>query len=455
MDHTLTVDPQPPTPLLRNQNSLEHILSFTLYSPLPSTKELADAELLYHEIIHGCEEARIFIVPSGTDVDTPAVHPAGDNDNDDDDDSEDLPFDDRVYVHKLFECLFFYCPTTAGRNNIVRMVLIALFAPNPDPADYTARSLTSILPLARQYLSSTPPQQAAIFATLQLLAHEVLNSFFIPLQAQGRNTPSVTSLISPTSRSEASPHQGVRTRLLNLRALVLARDNYACVVCGLPDIGVVESRKRRRRQTQVPKATPTEAAHIIPHSLNALDNRLTLSEQKHTVWRVMNMFDPGVAQTLEGELIDSPANSILLAADLHRRFGRLAAYFEEIDDSEGADEAVAYRFMFVEGSVPVLSEMEPRERIVFVNHEPQGTARSRLPSRRLLKLHRACCLILSMSGAAGYVEKVLEDAEEVLLKGELAADGGTNLSALLRVRGLCDDVGLDFGRERGKEVMVQ
>lgn len=147
----------------------------------------------------------------------------------------------------------------------------------------------------------------------------------------------------------------------------------------------------------------------------------------------MNMFDPGISRIPEGTAIDSPANAFVLLPELHQRFGRLECYLEEVDEN-------TYSFKHTARSVQIEAFYEPRApRLVFANHEPEGTPRSPLPSSRLLKFHRACCLILAMSGVAEYVERLLDDTEELILKGVLAADGNSDLGLVLRLKGLCSE----------------
>lgn len=55
-----------------------------------------------------------------------------------------------------------------------------------------------------------------------------------------------------------------------------------------------------------------------------------LGEAKHFVWRILNMFDPGVSAVLAGCTIDSPGNAMLLAAELRDEFGRLRCYLDAL-----------------------------------------------------------------------------------------------------------------------------
>lgn len=51
------------------------------------------------------------------------------------------------------------------------------------------------------------------------------------------------------------------------------------------------------------------------------------------------------------------------------------------------------------------------------------------PDPRLIALHRACCLMLRMSGAGECTDRVLRDMEEMQGTGVLAADGSSDLGS--------------------------
>ncbi|KAL0636405.1 hypothetical protein Q9L58_004655 [Maublancomyces gigas] len=458
--HTFAVRPQTPNRRLRNQSSLERLLSFTLLSPPPIPEEVHEASLIYHLILDDCKRAHAVISPRGKggnsdgadskEIETGTGYREKDeefyetehNEEDQEAESEDEEEDDgTVHLHKLFRALYRYSPTDDGRANIVRMVLHGLFPPTPTTdaraPSYTARALKSIIPRARCWVDYTPDQRLSVYHTLAAFASEFLEGFFVPLKAQGRNTPHISSLISPTSRSEISPAQATTARLHDLRSRCLLRDGHRCVVTGKFDRSHIQNlmkKTTRARRRALPAGYSTEAAHIIPHALNALDSTTgALAPSKHYVWRIMNMFDPGISRILEGTAINSPANALMLLPELHQRFGRLECYLEEVDEN-------TYSFKHTARSVQIEAFYEPRApRLAFANHEPEGTPHSPLPSARLLKFHRACCLILAMSGAAEYVERLLDDTEELMLKGMLAADGSSDLGLVLRLKGLYSD----------------
>jgi hypothetical protein len=52
------------------------------------------------------------------------------------------------------------------------------------------------------------------------------------------------------------------------------------------------------------------------------------------------------------------------------------------------------------------------------------------PMPRLLAIHRACCLIMHLSGAGEYIDKVFRDIEEIGVK----SDGTTELGSIISLR---------------------
>lgn len=450
--HTFLVHPQTPNSQIRHKSSLEHIFSFTLVSPPPGPHEIARATLLYHTILDDCDADNAVLPKPPGDSDREALVDRsseiaelcaqedlmfGDHENDDNLEDQYVPNYGNVPLHKLFRSIYDYCPTDDGRVNIVRIVLHGLF-PAEDKEDATERSLLRIVPRAERWLSFGPVEKEVVYLTLSKFASDFLEGFFVPLKAQGRCTPSVSTLLTPTSRSEVGPDQGTPKRLGGLRTLCMARDGNRCVITRKYDIGYLTDLVKRTpglriRQTGI----KTEAAHIIPHSLNSLaDPAGPLHPSKCTVWRILNMFDPGISSTLTGTMIDMPANAMMLVSDLHDRFGRLECYLEPAP-SHGPH---TYTFHTVRGALPLDPYFAPASpHVVFSNHERVGAVMSDLPSPRLLAIHRACCMMLSMSGASEYVESLVRDTQNLMQRGVLAEDGGSNITLLLRLRGLHDD----------------
>jgi hypothetical protein len=73
------------------------------------------------------------------------------------------------------------------------------------------------------------------------------------------------------------------------------------------------------------------------------------------------------------------------------------------------------------------------KRIIFKNHDEK--ADHLLPHPPLLKVHAALAQMLEASGAALYLENLLDEREEMRV---IAADGSTDLNSILGSRGLVE-----------------
>lgn len=111
----------------------------------------------------------------------------------------------------------------------------------------------------------------------------------------------------------------------------------------------IQLARRKRMMPPDEIGVSTEVAHIIPHAFNSLksdgtfvnnfpcfppsqkaDDYTQKCESKAFIWRVMNLFDPGISKQLQASNIDTPSNAITLCVELHKRFGDLKWYLEEV-----------------------------------------------------------------------------------------------------------------------------
>ena len=132
------------------------------------------------------------------------------------------------------------------------------------------------------------------------------------------------------------------------------------------------------------------------------------------------MFDPGVIYDIEGINIDKPFNALSLSIDLHKEFRDLRIYFE-------ADTYIRDRYTIKTTRLGLrVGPQLPVTWDLFIasgrNIDP--------PSRRLLAIHRACCLIIDLSGAGEYIYKVLQDMED----SNVQSDGTTELGSIISLR---------------------
>jgi hypothetical protein len=132
------------------------------------------------------------------------------------------------------------------------------------------------------------------------------------------------------------------------------------------------------------------------------------------------LFDPGILYRIEGAKIDRSYNALTLSVSLHPRFGRLEVYFEAEPNADHTYVIKSTR------PFPVFQPRLPITRELFLTPDHNIDP----PMPRLLAIHRACCLILYMSGAGTYIDKVLRDMEELGVKD----DGTTELGSLVSLK---------------------
>lgn len=131
------------------------------------------------------------------------------------------------------------------------------------------------------------------------------------------------------------------------------------------------------------------------------------------------MFDPGIIHLIDGPKIDSPLNALTLTIEFHRLFGEFQIYFEP------TGRPYEYKIDSVESDF-LRDPFFPVTRTLMLS--PNHTIDP--PSLRLLGVHRAIAKILKLSGAGEYVEQILRDMEQVVVK----ADGSTNLGDMMKLR---------------------
>jgi len=135
---------------------------------------------------------------------------------------------------------------------------------------------------------------------------------------------------------------------------------------------------------------------------------------KQSALAILDMFDVGVAELIQGPEIDRPRNALTLTRDFHQYFGDFQVYFEPVPNRDHVYTVrthVSGDFFF-RPALPIARELylTPDRTI-----EP--------PSRRLLAIHCAIAHILHLSGAGEYINKIYRDMEELGVQ----ADGSTPL----------------------------
>ncbi|EGC42697.1 conserved hypothetical protein [Histoplasma capsulatum var. duboisii H88] len=263
-------------------------------------------------------------------------------------------------------------------------------------------------------------------------AEHLFDNFFLPMKAVGAKTP------QPTSASLSAPPienaVGTPARSSTLRRDCLARDHNRCVVTRAFNLTeAIEREKQGPSNFKDDDGLPLEheefalleVAHIIPHSImsaSIVDGQPQLSESKKIALSVLNMFNPGIIHLIEGLNIDQPSNALTLTTEAHSFFGSFDMYFESMDDYDTADSRHTYtirsfnRLSSRQFRLPVT-----RTLLLSPNHTIDP------PSPELLALHRSIAIILHLSAAGQYIEKIIDERDQLWARN----DGSTELGHIV------------------------
>ncbi|KAH8754637.1 hypothetical protein F5883DRAFT_573340 [Diaporthe sp. PMI_573] len=260
-------------------------------------------------------------------------------------------------------------------------------------------------------------------------AEFLMTNFFLPLRASTNRTPQPSPVYhAAVQQAQTQEDQqriehfvGTPERLSALRGSCLTRDRHRCVITHTFDIAEAMPRLRQPPATDddgnpldMSNIGGLEVAHILPHALTKEENG-ELSESKKAAIAILNMFDSGVMHMIEGTDMHRPYNAITLSLEMHQRFGQFHIFFEP--DADAAPHT--YR---IDSFVP-FSTRFPVTRTLFMHPSIDP------PSERLLALHSAIGHILHLSGAGDYIQVILRDMEEGVVRG----DGSTQLGDILRI----------------------
>ncbi|CAK7199082.1 hypothetical protein SEUCBS139899_001751 [Sporothrix eucalyptigena] len=307
-----------------------------------------------------------------------------------------------------------------------------------------ARSVESKDILLRTFFSSLALDLAVADASLDFeelaplfsaFAEYLMDNFFLPLKASTRKTPQPSPAIHSAvlraqgATSDAEAYVGTEERLATMRAECLVRDRHRCIIsrkfnapefrlrAGLygndarDDNGILFSDQDNLEFDAL------EVAHILPHSLMKTSTGAVMDESRQAALAVLNMFDHGVVYFINGIDIDRPRNGLTLSPLMHSYFGSFQVYFEAVDNQYNT-----YRIQsFTAPDNRVLHL--PITRTLFVTEDRTIDP----PSPRLLALHRAVAHILHLSGAGEYIDWILKDMEERIVR----ADGSSALGRLV------------------------
>ncbi|KKK23942.1 hypothetical protein P175DRAFT_0438077 [Aspergillus ochraceoroseus IBT 24754] len=297
--------------------------------------------------------------------------------------------------------------------------------------------LAETLSSVQSFQGWTDEERHALDDSLVKFAMYLIENFFLPLKALAAKTPQPTpASVSHLKSSELAI--GTPQRVSNLRHLCLKRDRHRCVITRKFDALEGETRYNtygdevtdNDGNSLLPESddmTYLEVAHIIPHSLMSfsdLEGEPKLTERKHIAHKILKMFNPTALHLISGTDIDRPMNALTLTHDLHRLFGNFEVAFEPAQN-----QAHTYRIDYMKTKRIWRAYKLPVTRKLYVtpdrNIEP--------PSPQLLEIHRAIGHILHLSAAGEYIDRVIQDMENLQV-GPVCSDGSSRIGEYINYR---------------------
>ena len=224
------------------------------------------------------------------------------------------------------------------------------------------------------------------------------------------------------------------SRLSTLRGACLVRDRHRCVVSRKFHLAKFKRRLDRLEQddqevrddegsvipVHADQVENLEVAHILPHSLMNADACIQAASRQAAL-AVLDMFDKGVTTMIAGTDIDRPRNALTLSSTLHAEFGAFKVYFDAVPNQDNTYQIQS----FLKPRMNHLLGL-PITRTLFVTEDRTIDP----PSPRLLAIHSAIANILHLSGAGEYIDGVLYDMGEPVVR----ADGTSELGRRVQLR---------------------
>ncbi|KKZ67497.1 hypothetical protein EMCG_06815 [[Emmonsia] crescens] len=390
----------PPTPCAesaphhRHQASLEQILDLPAAASL-TTAELAQADDIFNKLISHCEPLQ-----------------------------SKTPYMKVTLVRLTYE----HC---CSKHTFLQQAFI--YFDSQDPPSIFERGLSKYSTFNSE---AAPEMKREVEHVINSFAEYLCDSFFLPMKAAGTKT----SQLTPATLSASSIENVVETpaRLSTLQCDCLTRDHNRCVITR--KFNVFEGTARLKQNPSNPKdddgqplivadgqLARLEVAHIIPHSImsaTTVDGQLQLSKSKKTALSILNMFDPGLIHLIEGSNIDSLRNALTLTSEAHGYFGNFEIFFDAMDNGS-TNSKNTYKIQSSDYGVALyLSLPVTRTLLLSSNHTVDP------PSSKLLALHRAIAIILNLSAAGEYIDKILHQSEELWVRN----DGSSELGRLVSLR---------------------
>jgi hypothetical protein len=131
------------------------------------------------------------------------------------------------------------------------------------------------------------------------------------------------------------------------------------------------------------------------------------------------MFDSGAAYLIEGANVDRPGNAITLERNMHYNFGAFEIFFDPIEGQVHTYRIETFSAFNIHDDLPVTRKLYLTESRTI---DP--------PLPRLLAIHNAIGHILHLSGAGQYIDEILRDLEDQVVR----EDGCTKLDLFVKLK---------------------
>ncbi|KAG6381503.1 hypothetical protein JVT61DRAFT_85 [Boletus reticuloceps] len=230
-----------------------------------------------------------------------------------------------------------------------------------------------------------------------------------PPSSSGRASTHIKESVK--SQAEESPSSG------NIRQDALHRDGYRCIASGNIDYESALANPSLRELEGDMEST--ETAHIFPQSLNRhikKHHNQELAGQKlnylGSVFAILDMFGHSVlSEELGGRGIHCLENVLTLCDGLHKNFDHLRLWFEPIEGQSNTYKVCTVTRRFRQTGL--------QEVVTLTSSDPENLP---LPSTEYLAIHACCARVANLSGAAGYLDRIYRDRDEIRV---LAEDGSS------------------------------
>ncbi|CAE6396208.1 unnamed protein product [Rhizoctonia solani] len=280
----------------------------------------------------------------------------------------------------ILRALVAHAPTKRGQQNLCQDILKCGGTATTEEIDISER----LYNLGQYYVSA--------LLVPMLRGGETSRKTRIHLSKETNLVPTISPLLI-----EQAKHDLEKTQVL-----ALVRDNYRCVISGVPDFLACETHL-----VQDPDAREiafTTAARILPLSFAG-------GGESASVWTALSKFSGmDVASELSGHNINRLGNIFTVTIRDHWPFSGLYAWLEAVEDQEHT-----YR---VVKSLPVIKL--PTGKITFTSSHPE----LELPNPRFIAIHAACAKAIWSSRTSRYLHRIVQDWEELPV---LAEDGSSHV----------------------------